>query len=157
MCTVCEMHVMYIHVAMETTHQSLICGTIQVSLPVHALLCTVSVCGCVSQTEVCMKFKGMLLTYCQLGVGSAACLGHVVTGHIPTCTSSLPHSPTHHHSTPSPLPSPFSPLQVYNGVAAPFVMPPFAATGAPLYNVAGLRPVKMEGSDWLVGGACLIV
>ena len=40
-------------------------------------------------------------------------------------------------------------LQVYNGVAGPFVMPPFAtAAGTPLYNVAGLRPVKMEGADW---------
>ena len=31
-------------------------------------------------------------------------------------------------------------------------MPPFAAAaaaaGTPLYNVAGLRPVKMEGTDW---------
>ncbi|CAI8014936.1 Protein pangolin, isoform J [Geodia barretti] len=42
-----------------------------------------------------------------------------------------------------------SPSMVYNGVAGPFVMPPFAtAAGTPLYNVAGLRPVKMEGADW---------
>ena len=40
--------------------------------------------------------------------------------------------------------------QVYNGVAGPFVMPPFATAGTPLYNVAGLRPVKMEGADWCV-------
>lgn len=40
--------------------------------------------------------------------------------------------------------------QVYNGVAGPFVMPPFAAAaGTHLYNV-GLRPVKMEGTDWSV-------
>ena len=39
-------------------------------------------------------------------------------------------------------------VQVYNGVAGPFVMPPFATAGTPLYNVAGLRPVKMEGTDW---------
>jgi hypothetical protein len=42
-----------------------------------------------------------------------------------------------------------SPSMVYNGVAGPFVMPPFAAAaGTSLYNVAGLRPVKMEGADW---------
>ena len=44
---------------------------------------------------------------------------------------------------------------MYNGVAGPFVMPPFAtAAGTPLYNVAGLRPVKMEAADWYVHVYC---
>ena len=31
------------------------------------------------------------------------------------------------------------------------MVPPFAAAaGTSLYNVAGLRPVKMEGTDWCV-------
>lgn len=42
-----------------------------------------------------------------------------------------------------------SPPQVYaNGSPVPFMVPPFATT--PIYPVTatGLRPIKMEGTDW---------